>query len=134
MAAKSPVARYLRLVLDTLPEPARRGLLIAAVLTPPSASIWTHLSGLDPELAGRPALRALAVTCLGYATLAGLVWTIGISGGDLINNLSTQVLSFLSVPIALLLVAAGSAARPTVSRRNDQRAGLPIPPSGIASG
>jgi hypothetical protein len=64
-------------------------------------------------MVGRPALRALAVTCLGYATLAGLVWTIGSSGGDLINNLSTQVLNFLSVPIALLLVAAGSAARTT---------------------
>ena len=104
----------LPMVLDMLPEAARRGLLIAALLTPAIASIWRHLSGLDPKLAGRPALRALAVTCLGYATLAGLVWTIGISGGDLINNLSTQVLNFLSVPIALLLVAAGSAARPTV--------------------
>jgi hypothetical protein len=106
----------LPMVLDMLPEPARRGLLIAALLTPAIASIWKHLSGLDPELAGRPALRALAVTCLGYATLVGLVWTIGISGGDLINNLSTQVLNFLSVPIALLLIAAGSAARPTASR------------------
>jgi hypothetical protein len=124
----------LPMVLDMLPEPARRGLLIAALLTPAIASIWKHLSGLDPELAGRPALRALAVTCLGYATLAGLVWTIGISGGDLINNLSTQALNFLSVPIALLLVAAGSAARPTVSRWNDQRAGLPIPPNGIGLG
>jgi hypothetical protein len=65
------------------------------------------------------------VTCLGYATLTGLAWTIGISGGDLINNLSTQVLNFVSVPIALLLVAADSVARPAVSRWNDQRAGLP---------
>ena len=124
----------LPMVLDMLPEPTRRALLIAALLTPAIASIWKHLSGLDPELAGRPALRALAVTCLGYATLAGLVWTIGINGADLINNLSTQMLNFLSVPIALLLVAAGSAARPTVSRWNDQRAGLPIPPNGIGLG
>jgi hypothetical protein len=65
------------------------------------------------------------VACLGYATLTGLVWTIGISGGDLIDNLSTQVLNFLSVPIALLLVAADSVTRPTVSRWNDQWAGLP---------
>jgi hypothetical protein len=124
----------LPMVLDMLPEPAQRGVLLAALLTPAIASIWKHLSGLDPEPAGRPALRALAVTCLGYATLAALVWTIGISGGDLINNLSTQVLNFLSVPIALLLVAAGSAARPTVWRWNDQRAGLPIPPNGIGLG
>ena len=48
------------------------------------------------------------MTCLGYAPLTGLVWTIGISGCDLINNLSTQVLNFLSVPIPLLLVAADS--------------------------
>ena len=110
----------LPMVLDMLPALAQRGVLLAALLTPAIASIWKHLSGLDPELAGRPALRALAVTCLGYATLAALVWTIGISGGDVINSLSTQVL-FLSVPIALLLVAAGSAARPTVWRLNDQR-------------
>jgi hypothetical protein len=71
----------LPMVLDMLPEPAQRGLLIAALLAPAIASIWKHLSGLDPQLPGRPALRALAVTCLGYATLAGLVWTIGISGG-----------------------------------------------------
>jgi hypothetical protein len=51
-----------------------------------------------------------------------------------INNLSTQVLNFLSVPIALLLVAAGSAARPTVSRWNDQQADLPIAPNGIGLG
>ena len=111
----------LPMVLDMLPALAQRGVLLAALLTPAIASIWKHLSGLDPELAGRPALRALAVTCLGYATLAALVWTIGISGGDVINSLSTQVLNFLSVPIALLLVAAGSAARPTVWRLNDQR-------------
>jgi hypothetical protein len=85
----------LPMILDMSPEPARRGLLIAVLLTLAIASIWKHLSGLDPELAGRPALRVLAVTCLGYATFAGLVWTIGISGGDLINNLSTQVLNFL---------------------------------------
>jgi hypothetical protein len=124
----------LPMVLDMLPEPAQRGLLIAALLTPAIASIWKHLSGLDPGLAGRPALRALAVTCLGYATLAALVWSIGISAGDVINNLSTQVLNFLSVPIALLLVAAGSVARPTVSRWNDQRADLPSPPNGIGLG
>jgi hypothetical protein len=124
----------LPLVLDMLPEPAQRGVLLAALLTPAIANIWKHPSGLDPELPGRPALRALAVTCLGYATLARLVWTIGISGGDLINNLSTQMLNFLSVPIALLLVAAGSAARPTVSQWNDQRAGLPTPPNGIGLG
>jgi hypothetical protein len=118
----------LPMILDMLPEPAQRGLLIAALLTPAIASIWKHLSGLDPHPAGRPALRALAVTCLGYATLAGLVWTIGISGGDLINNLSTQALNFLSVPIALLLVAAGSAARPAVSRWNDRPA-CPSPPN-----
>jgi hypothetical protein len=103
----------LPIVLDMLPAFAQRAVLLAALLTPAIASIWMHLSSLDPELAGRPALRALAVACLGYATLAGLVWAIGISGGDVINNLSTQVLNFLSVPIALLLVAAGSAARPT---------------------
>jgi hypothetical protein len=111
----------LPMILDMLPALAQRGLLLAALLTPAIASIWKHLSSLDPELAGRPALRALAVTCLGYATLAALVWTIGISGGDVINNLSTQVLNFLAVPIALLLVAAGSAARPMVSRWNDQQ-------------
>ena len=38
---------------------------------------------------------------------------------------------FLSASIALLLVAAGSAARPTVSRWNDKRGGLPIPPNEI---
>ena len=109
----------LPMVLDMLPALSQRVVLLAALLTPAIASIWKHLSGLDPELAGRSALRALAATCLGYATLAGLVWTIGISGGDVINNLSTQLLNFLSVPIALLLVAAGSAARPTVSRLNN---------------
>jgi hypothetical protein len=56
-----------------------------------------------------------------YATSAALVWMIGISGGDLINNLSTQLQNFRSVPIALLLVAAGSAARPRVWRLNDRR-------------
>ena len=55
------------MVLDMLPALAQRGVLLAALLTPAIASIWEHLSGLDPELAGRPALRALAVTCLGYA-------------------------------------------------------------------
>jgi hypothetical protein len=124
----------LPMVLDMLPALAQRGLLLAALLTPAIASIWKHLSSLDPQLAGRPALRALAVTCLGYATLAALVWSIGISAGDVINNLSTQVLNFLSVPIALLLVAAGSAARPTVSRWNDQQADLPIAPNGIGLG
>jgi hypothetical protein len=111
----------LPIVLDMLPAFGQRAVLLAALLTPAIASIWMHLGSLNPELAGRPALRALAVTCLGCATLAGLVWTIGISGGDVINNLSTQVLTFLSVPIALLLVAAGSAARPRVSRVNDQQ-------------
>jgi membrane protein DedA with SNARE-associated domain len=102
-----------------LPALAQRVLLLAALFTPAVASIWKHLSGLGPEPAGRPALRALAVTCLGGATLAGLVWTIGISAGDVINNLSTQLLNFLSVPIALLLVAAGSAGRPSLWRSND---------------
>jgi hypothetical protein len=111
----------LPIVLDMLPALGQRGVLLAALLTPAIASIWKHLSSLDPELAGRPALRALAVTCLGYATLTGLVWTVGTSSGDVINNLSTQVLNFLSVPIALLLVAAGSAARPKLWRSDDQR-------------
>jgi hypothetical protein len=53
----------LPMVLDMLPEPTRRALLIAALLTPAIASIWKHLSGLEPELAGRPALRGLAVMC-----------------------------------------------------------------------
>jgi hypothetical protein len=35
--------------------------------------------------------------------------------------MSTQVLNFLSVPIALLLVAAGSAVRPTTWPLNDQQ-------------
>lgn len=39
----------LPMVLDTLPEPARRGLLIAALLTPAITSTWKHLSDHDLE-------------------------------------------------------------------------------------
>jgi hypothetical protein len=102
----------LPIALNALPEIAQRGLLVAALISPGVASMWRHLRYLDPALAGRPAIRGLAVTCLGYSTLAGIVWIFGSSVADLINSLSTVVLGFVSVPVALLLVAAASSARP----------------------
>ena len=107
------VVIQLPIVLNALPDLAQRGLLVGALLSPGLAAGWRHTRTLAQGLSRREGFRALATSCLAYAALVGLVWIAGVDAGGMVNSLSNLAVDYLAVPLALLLVAAGSVARRT---------------------
>jgi hypothetical protein len=103
----------------------QQSLAVIALLTPGVAALLAgaKMLGETSEQDFPPSLRSpqragmsrLAVSSLLYYLLLALVWAItGIDIPDLINKLATSVVSFLTIPLVLLLVAAGeSGARVT---------------------
>jgi hypothetical protein len=57
-------------------------------------------------------MSRLAVSSLLYYLLLALVWAVDMDVPDLMNKLAGVALSFLTVPLVLLLVAAGESAAP----------------------
>jgi len=109
-----------------LPYPEKLKLSFAAValLTPGLAALWAGSKMLAEPSQQRAGMSRLAVSSLLYYLLLALVWAIdptqlggGVDGMDmpeLINRLVGAAMTFLTVPLVLLLVAAGeSGARVT---------------------
>lgn len=116
----------LPLIAALLPYPEKLKLSFAAValLTPGLAALWAGSKMLAEPSQQRAGMSRLAVSSLLYYLLLALVWAIdptqlggGVDGMDmpeLINRLVGAAMTFLTVPLVLLLVAAGeSGARVT---------------------
>jgi hypothetical protein len=114
----------LPLIAALLPYPDTLKLSIAAVavLTPGFAALWagTKMLAEPSDQDHPPSLRSpqragmsrLAVSSLLYYLLLALVWAVDMDVPDLMNKLAGVALSFLTVPLVLLLVAAGESAAP----------------------
>lgn len=100
----------LPLIAALLPYPEALNLSFAAValLTPGLAALWAGSKMLAEPSEQRAGMSRLAVSSLLYYLLLALVWPIeGIDIPGLINGLVAGVLGFVTIPIVLLLVAAG---------------------------
>jgi hypothetical protein len=97
------------------PEQLKQSIAAIAVLTPGCVALWAGSKMLAEPSQQRAGMSRLAVSSLLYYLLLALVWSItGIDIPDLINELASSVVSFLTIPLVLLLVAAGeSGARVT---------------------
>jgi hypothetical protein len=90
------------------PEVLKQSLAAIALLTPGCAALWAGSKMLAEPSEQRPGMTRLAMSSLLYYLLLALVWPIkDIDIPGLINGLVGSVVSFLSVPLVLLLVAAG---------------------------
>ena len=97
------------------PEQLKQSIAAIALLTPGCAALWAGSKMLAKPSDQRAGMSRLAVSSLLYYLLLALVWAIkDIDIPGLINSLVGVVLTFLTVPVVLLLVAAGeSGARVT---------------------
>lgn len=96
------------------PETLKLSIAAAAVLTPGFAALWAGTKMLAEPSDQRAGMSRLAVSSLLYYLLLALVWAVDMDVPDLMNKLAGVALTFLTVPLVLLLVAAGeSAARVT---------------------
>jgi hypothetical protein len=117
----------LPLITALMPYPQRLNQTIAAIalLTPGCVALWAGTKMLAEPSEQRAGMSRLAVSSLLYYLLLALVWAIeSIDIPGLISLLVTSVVGFLTIPLVLLLVAAGeSGAYVTRQRPADQTAG-----------
>jgi hypothetical protein len=104
----------LPLIAALLPYPETLKLSIAAVavLTPGLAALWAGTKMLAEPSDQRAGMSRLAVSSLLYYLLLALAWAVDMDVPDLMNKLAGVALTFLTVPLVLLLVAAGESAAP----------------------
>jgi hypothetical protein len=97
------------------PESLKHTIAAIALLTPGCVALWAGSKMLAEPTEQRAGMSRLAIGSLLYYLLLALVWPIeGIDIPALINGLVSGVLGFVTIPLVLLLVAAGeSGARVT---------------------
>jgi len=112
----------LPLITALLPYPETLKLSIAAVavLSPGLAALWAGTRMLAQPSEQRAGMSRLALSSLLYYLLLALQWAVGIDVTALMKGLEGVALNLLTVPLVLLLVAAGeSGARITPSSSRD---------------
>ena len=97
------------LVVSLAPSRLAPWLVVVALALPGLTAVWDRWKQLRRQEPG--AGTDLARWCLSYALLAALVWLTGGSVASLPDSVSTALLAYVLLPLAMLLVVLSSAGR-----------------------
>jgi hypothetical protein len=101
----------LPLALNLTPDRLSRWGVLAAVLAPGASAIWAEVKVLRRRTGSATKPSTVALWCLCYGLLASIVWMVGGVNADLADKMSTALLSYLLLPLAMLVIVATSAGR-----------------------
>jgi hypothetical protein len=99
------------LAVTLLPNRFSQWLVVVAVVLPGLTAVWDRVRQLRRGEHERLGETKLERWCLAYTLLAAFVWNVGGAAAALPDQLSTAVLAYLLLPLAMLLVVLTSAGR-----------------------